>query len=1373
MEKKNVLTVLFGVWAAGALLAAPSGSCEKEAVSLSGTRSFILTNEYVDGVRQTNGVYYFKATLNRGNAYTVFTDGVAATATVTLLPYAAESTKDDVFEPSADFEELDERGMNQRYVMYADDWYIDDEDPSESDPKSWTYYFLVQGAVGETGTIGFVSGVNIPLGRSSNQQSITPQTTPVAVTNKKLEINGEYYFKARLQAGRLYHFATTGGTEETALSLSVESYSDDDDLAVPALYDDPAYDESNDSGLYVVPAETGMYTILVAGLTSEDDQKPFGLTHVLYGARTPAQHPVLELNASNGYAANFKAGRLVAPGSPFYDEIIDEGLCAMTVAKGARLVASTTGATTNLLMRVYDAKGTVLAENTADGNIGYDVRTAFTASAAGTYYIGVCQNLDKPIIEAAAYTPVSLQVEDATAVNGQPDRWERADDVVATATPLSALPGPASQRPEEIDSEGNGWHQLGKTDWQDTFVLGGRKDVTYRISATVEDPTATKNHLMVEVFTLSGTKELPVSVAGGIDPSSSRPLTFTSKVNQPYYIRVWVEEGQGLDFPNYKLHATAYQEGAASLNVLTVNTHGAAATWTLDTETVKYSGGTSILVSGEHTVKFGVMAGFVAPAAQKVNPVSGAVPTVVDAYYTDTFDPKDNTAAGATAWALKNVPQTIMRTLWKEDPEDNLSIVGADGYYYDFALETEDCEAVFSITNALHGVLVENVTSVTQLQLPKTMPKYYLVVKPADGATLFGGYRLTGSFANVGSIKLAKTAVTVKENAPNVTVTVNRTAKDGVVRVQYGTVAGTAKPGVDYVPQSGVLEWGANDMKPKTVTIPLIPDVVEVYEGNKTFAFKVKPIDEIDLTPNEYPAAIIGGDTCTITLTEAARAGTTVASIYAAKAPKLATVKTETVPLETGTFTALLKEDGIALTNGLPQIASLTLTASTATPAALSAKVMLAGKTYTFAGKGWEPGEDEKMVRKELQLVQKVNNVMYTNTLMVTVNAGRTETAGDWLRAGGEVELTMNVPDANLKGVQEEIRYTGELFRNNAKIQDYLTAVTNFTGYYTLALDSGATVAEGLPAGNGYLTLTIDNKGTAKVAGQLADGLTKPSLSVAACAIRPYGELANGYALEIPVFFAKSPACFGGVLRLTAIDDPEQPSGALTRVVVDASRTLIWNNDDPATTYANEEGYRFDNVIPCGGWYDTVVNLQAYYLNYALSVGTADISEFPTEPLTSGYVYATVQPDGFAQSFSGNALVTTKKTLVKSGTLVDLEQSINPCNVQVKVARATGLVTGSCSLWSESEDGLKQKEMTGLKVFGVVVLGRDPYASLTEEIIAPGFVTQNVKLTDYNETTKRTTTRNWTFSAPFNLVGEDQGDVDWWAEDWGSEFNED
>ena len=509
-----------------------------------------------------------------------------------------------------------------------------------------------------------------------------------------------------------------------------------------------------------------------------------------------------------------------------------------------------------------------------------------------------------------------------------------------------------------------------------------------------------------------------------------------------------------------------------------------------------------------------------------------------------------------------------------------------------------------------------------------------------------------------------------------------------------------------------------------------------------------------------------------MTLTETARPTDTVESAYAKKAPKVATVKTEQVGLESGTFFGLLSEDGSVLTNGLPSLASVTLTASAANPAKLSAKVALAGKNYTFAATGWDEGEEDGTVSKELLLAQKVNkideetgrsvSVTVTNTLTITVASGATGTPDDWMRAGGTATLVMNVPDANNKGYQEEVVYRGSIYRNNAKIQDYLTAVTNFTGYYTVALAPEAVSAfDGIPAGNGYVTLTIDNKGTVKAAGMLADGATKPSLSVAACALVPDEASANGYSMRVPLYFAKSPVVFGGEMRLYADD-----SGT---VVVDSCETLVWKNDNAALTYSGEEGYSID-LDPVGGFYDTIINLQTHYLNCAFQVETSGIDEFPEENLAAGYVFSTdVEPNGTPVALAGDVFSTAKKVLVKDGKLNDLAASVNPLNVQVKVARATGLVSGTFSLWSENEAGTAQKEITGFKHNGVLILARDELSPLSEEVAAAGFCYKAVKVTDVNPNTGKTSSRNWTFSLPFNLLAVDQGEPDWWADDWGEQ----
>ena len=733
----------------------------------------------------------------------------------------------------------------------------------------------------------------------------------------------------------------------------------------------------------------------------------------------------------------------------------------------------------------------------------------------------------------------------------------------------------------------------------------------------------------------------------------------------------------------------------------------------------------------------------------------------------DSADPKDDTAKGTVNWALKATPTKFDRSLRSDDLEDNFKITGRDGALYDISLAFAEnqvgCDAVFSITNAngqivrdVNGMPVDHVTSAKQILLPKTKTPYYLTVTHGTPEKRSGNYTISGHYADVGSVKFAKTAVNVKESAAYVDLTVNRTGKDGRVRVRYATTDGTAKAGEDYQAISGVLAWADGDKKAKKIRVPLIPDLVAVYDGTKSKAFGVQltPFAANERAADESPAVIAGGDTCTVTIAETSKPGTTVESVYAKQAAKRATVKTEDVPLESGTFYGLMTVSD-DLTNRFPRLASVAFTVSTATTPTLSAKVSLAGKTYSFSAKGWDEIWDSSIRERTLVNVMKVGKAVYTNALYVCVVSGLTTSSTDWQKDDGDnayAVLTMNVPGANGKGVQENIGYFGTIYRNNAKIQSYLGVAQKFAGYYTMGL-------MGSNGGNGYLTMTIDNKGNAKIAGLLPDGTTKPSLSVKACGIREDADSANGYVMYIPIFQAKSPYCFGGEIRLYALRDEHAPDGSGMKIVVDENWSFMeWYNDKDAfgCDFSGETGFE-EGLWTCGGWYDKVVNLQRYYLDYALSVGTEEISEFPYELLPSAdYSFVTAaQPDGFALTFENDKIVHDKKKIVKTNRLTDFALSTNACNMSVKFTRTTGLFTGGCSLWCE--DGTKQKELTGFKVSGVFVLNRQPddgASCLPDSILAPGCLTKKSKFTLVDEETNRKTSVNWTFSLPFNIFGE-------------------
>lgn len=1365
---KKILLGLVTLGLFQALSAATQGSCQSAAPTYApGAVGHVvsLTAEYwydefdpADSFYDDESpVYYAKINVKKGTGYSVWLEN--ATSGVEI--WGVDQAWEDESMISASF--LPQTiGGKEYYVLDPADWDADDASSVN------LYIYLGGSHLGDVATIYFQEGVPGPEGGEGKPVLLTPATTlktdPASGT--KTLVDGTYYYSFSATAGRRYLFATTGGTGSAPLTLSGFS------AGILKEYQDWA--SENNASYSFVPAASGKQTFSVVG----SEAQPFALKYQYLPQRSIGEHQLSGVLAA-GESVLAKPGHVNLPKSGVYDEIIDEVLYSFTAAKEERLVAKTSGATAKLLMRVYNAKGSVVATGSAFGD-GLDIQLGFVCSEAGTYFLGLAEDLADDDLDTPTYAEVTLSLLSAASKDGSPDEWDAADDTASGATALSPVPSKSGESPVVADSEGHGPHALGVTDWNDTFVVGCRKDITYAFSATFADEgTSSPLSLKAEVFYLSGTKEIAVATSGSVSPNAASPLSFKATQNAPYYVRLSVAEGGGLDYPFYRLHACAYSTSGAELGILTVNLYGAdGATWSLGSEAAKYPSGSSILVAGAQTVKYSAVTGFLAEKTSEavtINP--GKTPTVLDCYYNDTFDPKDNTPAGAVALTIAATEKSYPRSLWttsSSESLDHFSFQAKDGVYYDFSLSKNEADAVFSITNATGDqVYASNVTAVKHLALPGLKTKYYLVVSHDETSESKGGsYTLSCKSANVGSIKFASNKVSAKKTAGTVKVTVNRTAKEGRVRVRYGTVAGTAKPGERYVAQNGILEWADGDNKAKTILITLLPDLVPVYGGDTQFSVELRAMAEDELEEDEYPAQILG-ETCVVTVQEsAAKASTSVDAVYAKKAPKLAVVKTEDVPLRTGTFYGVLAEDGSALTNGLPSLASVTVTTAARSGKAdtLTAKVMLAGKTYQFKGEGWDEESDE--FKKTLELVQVVNKVSYTNRLTIAVRDGASTVEGEWLASGGTVELTMNVPDANGKGAQEDIVYSGEIFRQNAKIQGYLEVVTNFTGYYTTALAStGVSVSDGLPAGNGYLTVTIDNKGTAKVAGLLPDN-TKVSAAATACAIKEDSGSLNGYAMYIPVYLAKSPYCFGGTLKLVAQEGQTLPARDYV-LVVDSTQDLSWKNDNAKLTYYGEEGWSLP-LTPCGGWYDTVINLQAYYKTYAFEHVTADISEFPRELLASGYDFITeADPNGQSVAFLSDALSVEKKSLVKSGKLYDFGASLNPCNVQVKLARASGLVTGSFSLWSVNGAGTTQKEITGFKTYGVLLLSRHDQSPLGDDTVATGFgLKTGLKISteaDFNASTGKYGTRSWNCTVPFSLLGADQGEPDWWADDWGSE----
>ena len=1183
------LFVLFSAALCGFSLWAASGGSESSAVSIKAepTEAF-KTVKLVPGKDWDEGsyVYYLKMTLKKNKGYTVWFEGgdAAEIGLEGLDVYAYEPGWDDDWgddgwdddfdddwggddpePPSAWFSESAVQAGNYVTWLDADDW-------EKEDPSSWTYYIQLSATNAYSTTVHVQEGRRsfLPPGMAENPEQITMTETEQKKEHKTTE-EGAYYFTTTLEAGRKYLVRTTGGTSACPFGLNTLAFSNFNDEV------DPDYPDPYNAAYAIYPLEGGVFKFVV---TCSDTNVPFAsTTNVPFGfcyravpKREIDKHP-LKATVSDGGSVSFTPGRIVA-GLDYYDDIIDECLFKIDgVRKGERWVFDSKGAVTNCEMRLYDSKGNILATNGTIGNRSFDMRIGLDAEADGPYYVGVCDPALGQRDASAGGTESVFTARKVEANDGE-------------TVDIAPLPAPGSADPVSSGSS-DGPFELSDTCWSQTFRFGARKNQGFALATSLVDKDSNLD-LLAEVFRLSGSTEKPVELISGKYLTPGNVIGFAAPASGEYYVRVSVAQGKGLDFPKFKIHAIGYENGVSSLGVLTVVTKGADGLWTLDKDSTKYSGGISLIVaSGEHTVKFASVKGFniVARGPDGVGTkgswsgtvAAGKSPTVVTGEYSDTYDPKDDVKKGAASLKVSAKETENGRTLWKADGADWFKFSAKDGVYYNFAIDRIEGDATMTVYDA-NEMAVPDLFGVQKVvKQPLAKGTYYIKVFHANSPAEDGAYTLRASSAQVGSIKFGKTAIKATDATGKVTLTVKRTAKEGKVRVRYVTVDGTAKAGDDFIYQTGVLAWDANDKKDKTIVVKLIPPLVPVAKGtSKEFSVVLSALDETEIAEDEYPAQVIGGP-ATITISGTAKPGVDPYAV------KKATGK-EVADSWTGTFSGVLTN---GTETGTDRIASVTLTAKA--NGSMSAKVIVGGSTFSLSAKNWEG----------------------TTEYRVATLTSKKADAKLVLFADGSAELTF---------VGDDAAYAGVLVRNNSKVQAYLDKIVNYAGYYTVSLVPGG--ESGVPGGCGYLTLTLDNKGAVKVAGLLGDGTKVSGKSVAS--IRDDG------SLLVPVFAAKGVYCFGGTLKVDlvarACDGRKVPC-------VDSSCKLVWN----------KEGSWEAEVSPVGGYYDTVINLQAYYNGLKLSM-----DRIPVEVDSNALV---VEKNAEGENISGVTFSFTRKTGLVKGKL--------------------------------------------------------------------------------------------------------------------------
>lgn len=880
-------------------------------------------------------------TVARGEEHTFWVTGLSTETAVNSLSVEAEYSYKEDGETVEDFifagestETYDGEGsLTGLYcLLTSDDW-----ENVPTSVKSVKFTVTVDGFYDEkvkannTFTFGHAKGresfpgeqkPTIPSGHPDNPLSLTVKetadpTVSCGVVDCSFDAPEEYEFdtytvKLTLKKGRRYYLgadvldaaavACTGtvGRVATNLFADAKAYTDWSGCATAFTFVSPL---------------DGSAVMTVSG------GQDFALYHAVLPARTPANHAFADL-AVGETTVEFTPGRENDPESGAWDGVIDERLFRITgYKKGDALVFATDGASCDLLARLYDAKGTILAENVHRADDTQDILLAWTATANyaanSALYVGVCQKLAEDAEPDGACT-VTLRAAAVALAN--------------PTTPLAAVPAAAEGDPRAAEGAvPSAARTLGEAEWANTFVLAARAGVTYHVKAQFADGGAANgNALAAEVYTLNGTRKVPLpekaNVGGDLDPAAEGWLSFTPTAHGNVYLDVTVADrplaygsGQGLPFGPYALVATATSASGA-LGILQAPMKGASTDlmgWkilsgpgvTPAKEPFYAAGAAALVPAGAYTLVAREVKAFAKPGAKgyaTVDVAAGTSPSVAAVYkYTDTADPLDdcpdtkakhptlNRAYAPTKLAPTAArPVETARSLWKgengaADDVDWFTFTGAEGSYYRFELsgvEGAPRMAVFgpdNWTNACAYVLERDEAKAVQVCAAKR-GTYYVRVAQADEANpVDSAYTLTASMATPGVVKLAKTALTVKDSAGHADISVSRTGKDGRVRVAFGTDgAQTDRTDAYYYPTNGVLEWKDGDNKAKTVRVRLAPDAAWHADRTVKLVLSAIPEDDEDFEPSgEYVAAFpvdakTGAtlDTATITVTSAAKA---------------------------------------------------------------------------------------------------------------------------------------------------------------------------------------------------------------------------------------------------------------------------------------------------------------------------------------------------------------------------------------------------------------------------------------------------------------------------------------------------------------------
>lgn len=244
-----------------------------------------------------------------------------------------------------------------------------------------------------------------------------------------------------------------------------------------------------------------------------------------------------------------------------------------------------------------------------------------------------------------------------------------------------------------------------------------------------------------------------------------------------------------------------------------------------------------------------------------------------------------------------------------------------------------------------------------------------------------------------------------------------------------------------------------------------------------------------------------------------------------------------------------------------------------------------------------------------------------------------------------------------------------------------------FRGYYTVALPpreaiSASAEIDAAPQGAGYLAITVGSRGSAKIAGILADG-TRVSRSSRLILFEGCGEMAC-----VPLFASlyTKRGWVGGLLWLS-------PQGV---VVTDRANDWFVHWENPGK---GADG--FDLLLDaCGGFYSPTTALAA---SYRLTVDAA-----PTYWCAEGAVSPAAVPTAVPVAVAGTRMTLDRsakpRKVTTDGVTTYEYDAVNPANVRLSFAARSGIFKGTFSLYYDYEAADRLQHKTLRATYGGILV---------------------------------------------------------------------